>query len=149
MDPDRWRRINDLFEDTLARAADARQPFLVEACAGDAGLREEVKRLLRAHERAAGFLARPVLVHAPNVLALADLSAPVARQHGTDPVETGLRGTERFTVLRRLGAGGMGVVYAVHDRVRNEAGAPGRRLSFQAGIPQSRRYRASEHRVSL
>src|SRR4026207_1441550 len=29
-------------------------------------------------------------------------------------------GTERFTVLRRLGAGGMGVVYAVHDRVRGD-----------------------------
>jgi serine/threonine protein kinase len=29
-------------------------------------------------------------------------------------------GTDRFSVVRRLGAGGMGVVYAVHDQVRNE-----------------------------
>ena len=121
MDPDHWRRISDIFQATIERATDARQPFLVDVCAGDAGLREEVERLVRAHERAAGFLARPALVAAPNALSLVDLSTPVARQLGADPVETGFRGTERFTVLRRLGAGGMGVVYAVHDGVRNEA----------------------------
>src|SRR6185503_7620197 len=36
-------------------------------------------------------------------------------------VEAEFRGTERFRVLRRLGAGGMGGVYAVHDGVREEA----------------------------
>ena len=76
---------------------------------------------MRAHERAAGFLARPALAERAHLLSLVDLSAPVAHQHGADPVETEFRGTERFTVLRRLGAGGMGVVYAVHDGVRNEA----------------------------
>jgi hypothetical protein len=121
MDPDRWRRINDIFQDTLARAGDARQPFLIQACAGDPALREDVERLVRAHERASGFLARPALAQAPNALSLIDLSTPAAHQHGAGLVETRFRGTERFTVLRRLGAGGMGVVYAVHDRVRNEA----------------------------
>ena len=48
-------------------------------------------------------------------------SAPIVRPHRTDQVEAEFRGTERFTVLRRLGAGGMGVVYAVHDGVRDEA----------------------------
>ena len=63
MDPIRWRRINDIFQDAIARAADARQPYLADVCAGDAALREEVERLLRAHEQAAGFLARPALAH--------------------------------------------------------------------------------------
>ena len=48
-------------------------------------------------------------------------SAPIGRPHRTDQVEAEFRGTERFRVLRRLGAGGMGVVYAVHDGVRDEA----------------------------
>ena len=122
MDPTRWRRINDIFQDAIARAADARQPFLADVCAGDAALREEVERLVRAHERAAGFLARPALANARDDLrSLLDPSPPMRRPDGTDRAEAEFRGTERFTVLRRLGAGGMGVVYAVHDGVRHEA----------------------------
>ena len=84
MDPDRWRRLNDIFQETLARAVDARLPFLIEACEGDRGLREDVERLVRAHERATGFLARPALAQAPDLLSLVDLSTPVADQHGAD-----------------------------------------------------------------
>ena len=36
------------------------------------------------------------------------------------PVEQHFLDTARFRVLQRLGAGGMGVVYEVHDRVRDE-----------------------------
>ena len=121
MDPDRWRRINDIFQDTIERAAEARQPFLVDVCAGDAGLREEVERLVRAHERAAGFLARPALANARSMLVAGRSVGAGRAPHGTYQVEAEFRGTERFTVLRRLGAGGMGVVYAVHDGVRDEA----------------------------
>jgi tetratricopeptide (TPR) repeat protein len=34
--------------------------------------------------------------------------------------EDDFAGTDRFAVIRRLGAGGMGVVYEVHDRARDE-----------------------------
>ena len=47
--------------------------------------------------------------------------APWCAPRETSQVDAEFRGTERFRVLRRLGAGGMGVVYAVHDGVRNEA----------------------------
>ncbi len=121
MDRDRWQRINELFQDTLARAAEMRQPFLIEACVGDLGLREHVERLLRAHDRATGFLAWPARAQAPSALSLLALPTPVVPLEWADPVDAEFPGTERFTVLRRLGAGGMGVVYAAHDAARNEA----------------------------
>ena len=63
----------------------------------------ELQRLLDAHQKASSFLERPAGL--PPLATLAD---------------DDFSGTERFTVLRRLGAGGMGVVYEVQDRARDE-----------------------------
>ena len=57
-------------------------------------------RLLAAHEDADSFLEHPLDLQSA-------APAPFA-------------GTERFRVIRRLGAGGMGVVYEVDDRLRGE-----------------------------
>jgi hypothetical protein len=120
MDPDRWRRINDIFQNTVEQGAEARHDFLVRICAGDVRLHEDVTRLVRAHERAAGFLAQPAVADARLMLSLDGGSARGVHEGGTCQIEAEFRGTERFKVLRRLGAGGMGVVYAVRDVVRDE-----------------------------
>jgi hypothetical protein len=120
-DLDRWRRINEIFQDAVALTAERRHRFLAEVCAGNGQLRHAVERLLDAHERAAGFLARPAAADAPGMLALDQSAAATVHLHPTDRVEVEFRGTERFRVLSRLGAGGMGVVYAAHDVVRDQA----------------------------
>jgi hypothetical protein len=120
MDADRWQRIDELFQAAIARAADERAGFLAEACAGDESLRHQVGRLVRAHERSDGFLESAVATDALRLLAASDDSSAVHPLLTPFRAGTQFRGTERFTVRRQLGAGGMGVVYEAHDRVRDE-----------------------------
>jgi hypothetical protein len=116
MDAERWRRIHDVFQAAMACAAAERPAFLAEACLGDAVLRQQVDQLLEAHQRAGDFLEAAAFSHGIRVLATDDRpSAFSTYGAGSD-----FRGTERYTVLRRLGAGGMGIVYEVHDRTRDE-----------------------------
>ena len=55
MNPEQWRRISSLFHGALAQAPDLREAFLDQACGADAGVRQEVERLLRAHQNAGAF----------------------------------------------------------------------------------------------
>ena len=61
MTPERWRRIDDLFDAALRLAPAEREAWLREACGGDDELRAEVARLLAQDERADrdGFLTPP------------------------------------------------------------------------------------------
>jgi hypothetical protein len=47
MDPDRWRRVNDLFHAALDRDPGERAVFLAEACGDDVAVHAEVTRLRR------------------------------------------------------------------------------------------------------
>jgi tetratricopeptide (TPR) repeat protein len=120
MDLHRWRLVKDIFQNAIARSAEERPSFLANACSADAELREQVEQLVRAHERAADFLERPAYANPARILSLHSTLATVVRQFSTYQVGSAFAGNERFTIIRRLGAGGMGVVYEAHDRVRNE-----------------------------
>jgi serine/threonine protein kinase len=98
---DRHRRLRAVFDEALLQDASTREAYVHRACADDPALQTEVVQLLSAHEAARSFLERPRL-------------AAAVRS------DAHFNGTERFDVVRRLGAGGMGVVYEVHDRVRDE-----------------------------
>ncbi len=51
MKPERWKRIEQLFNSALEREASERAAFLEEACEGDEALLREVRSLLE-HEAA-------------------------------------------------------------------------------------------------
>ena len=61
MTPERWRRIDDLFDAALRLDPADREAWLREACGDDEALRAEVGRLLAQDEGAArdGFLTPP------------------------------------------------------------------------------------------
>ena len=100
---DRHHRLRAVFDGALLQDSSARAAYLDAACRSDPALKPDVMRLLALHDDASTFLERPP-----------DLSWPAVRAEAAFP------GTERFHVLRRLGAGGMGVVYEVRDLVRDE-----------------------------
>jgi hypothetical protein len=99
---DRHRRLREIFDGALLIDAPARDAYLHEACAGDPELRSHVIRLLSIHQDENSFLERPI------DLVSATRDAPQ------------FDGTDRFRIVRQLGAGGMGVVYEVHDQLRDE-----------------------------
>jgi serine/threonine protein kinase len=141
MSPERWERIKELFEAALDRSEPERSSFLVKECSGDEPLRREVESLLSGHRRAGDFLEAPAFQqHA--ALLVRDLPPST---FGVEEVISG-----RFQVLRFIGRGGMGEVYAAMDlelgvcialkTIRPEiASEPGTMARFKQEIELARR----------
>jgi serine/threonine protein kinase len=110
MTPERWRRVETVFQTALDVAPENRERFLAEACVGDEVLHREVERLIERYEAADGFLEQPavdlrqIAGNELPTLSLKDVHAPA---HG---LESGAR-VGAYRVLRELGRGGMGAVY--------------------------------------
>ncbi|MFB9066672.1 serine/threonine-protein kinase [Pseudofulvimonas gallinarii] len=104
MDSERWRQVRDLFERALDLDPDARGPFLDEACAGDAGLRDQVEGLIAAEAEAPDTLA----IDVPTAMLREALEAAPAESQGDQ--WAGLR-LGAWRLDREIGRGGMGAVY--------------------------------------
>ena len=103
MTPERWQQVKEALYAALEREPADRAAFLREVCAGDESLRREVESLLLSHERAGTFFETPAVEDAARALAEGDGELPVGLTAGP------------YTILSRLGAGGMGEVYLAHD----------------------------------
>jgi tetratricopeptide (TPR) repeat protein/tRNA A-37 threonylcarbamoyl transferase component Bud32/TolB-like protein len=98
----RWRQVEQLLDAALDVPAEQRAAFLDTACAGDAELRADVDRLLRAGEESEHFLEQPAHEFAAPILAsLADDLAPAAPGERIGP----------YRIVEEAGRGGMAVVF--------------------------------------
>jgi eukaryotic-like serine/threonine-protein kinase len=103
MDPERWAKIDRLFDEAIDRSPESRADFLADACAGDEELRREVQSLLDAHSNSASFLSTLALDMAARQLAGETRTSLIGKQLGS------------YQVIAVLGIGGMGEVYLARD----------------------------------
>jgi serine/threonine protein kinase len=101
MEPERWKRIEDLYHAALDRHESTRAAFLQESCDGEDDLRREVESLLYYSQRAGSFIETPAL----------ELAAEsFANQDADGRVMLGRR-IGQYELVAKLGSGGMGEVY--------------------------------------
>jgi WD40 repeat protein/serine/threonine protein kinase len=130
MTPERYEQVCQICYDALQMETDRRAAFLDRACDGDASLRLEVEAMLANEGRVEDFLSGHALAIAAKLLAeeqaqsgiataISDATSPndiglPPPELGSPPVSPILIGDHR--IFRKLGEGGMGVVYEAEQQ---------------------------------
>src|SRR5579872_7168202 len=105
MTPERWRKIEEVYQAARERKPGDRNAFLAEASGDDPELQREVESLLAADLSHDSLLDHPVWIDAGTTLTSSATASAAPAGHWF-PGNIG-----HYRILRMVGEGGMGAVY--------------------------------------
>src|SRR5262249_51133702 len=107
MTPERWQRVDEIFQAAIELKAEERFAFVESACTGDEELRREVESLISADEQGLSVIDKPALQVAAGLLATDEPELAEGQSIG------------HFEIVGLIGRGGMGEVYLAKDQLLN------------------------------
>ena len=114
MSPERWLRIESVFQTAIDLPAAERDAFLTGECGQDSELRGEVEKLLKSSDSAAAFIEVPVWTDSRflNTSAKKEISNSLEDRF-EDAARDNYLGSRigAYRLTREIGRGGMGAVY--------------------------------------